>query len=226
MTPPHAWALSFLLLTFGPQQAAPVLQSPGSGDLSSFEFDWPDSPVPHWSIEIAADGKGRYDLLSEGARPSATTMQPIVVTPATVSRLRGGYHAVERGSCETRSKGLAKTGAKHIAYTSGGSDAWSSCTFNYSDDKALMDSVAAFQAIAETMQFGVTLEHQHRYDRLGLDATIDNLAAEAKDDRAIEMQNIAPVLQSIVEDDRVIERARRKAARLLQPPDSPASSAQ
>ncbi|QMV19844.1 hypothetical protein GOB94_14985 [Granulicella sp. 5B5] len=225
MTPPYAWALSFLLLPFGPQQAAPV-PPPGSGDLSSFELDWPQAPVPHWSIEIAADGKGRYDLLSKGARPSATTMQPIVVTPATVSRLRGGYHAVKRGSCETRSKGLAKTGVKHIAYTFGSPDAWSSCTFNYSDDKALMDAVATFQAIAETMQFGVTLEHQHRYDRLGLDATIDNLSVEVKDGRAIEMQNIAPVLQSIVEDDRVIERARRKAARLLQPSDSPASSAQ
>jgi hypothetical protein len=45
---------------------------------------------------------------------------------------------------------------------------------------------------------------------------MDSLISENKDGRAIELQNIAPVLQSIVDDDRVMERVRRKAARLLQ----------
>jgi hypothetical protein len=89
-----------------------------------------------------------------------------------------------------------------------------------------MDTAAAFQAIAETMQIGATLQHLHRFDRLGLDAEMDTLAAEAKEGNAIEMQNIAPTLQSIVDDERVIERVRRKAARLLQPAEPSAASAQ
>jgi hypothetical protein len=79
-----------------------------------------------------------------------------------------------------------------------------------------MDATAAFEAIAETMQYGARLQHEHRFDRLSLDAEIDSLVAEAKEGRAIELQNIAPVLQSIVDDDRVIDRVRRKTARLLQ----------
>lgn len=225
MKPLHLQALSLLLWMAVHPQVAPAPQPPAAGELSSFEFDWPQAPVPHWSIVIAADGKGRYDLLADGARPSPSTMQSITVTPATLVRLRAGLSAVERGDCETHSKGLAKTGVKHIAYTVGGADAWSSCTFNFSDDKALMGATAAFQAIAETMQFAVTLQHQHRYDRLSLDATIENLTDEFKDGRAIELQNIAPVLHSIIDDDRVIERARRKAARLLQSEDAPVSSA-
>jgi hypothetical protein len=66
------------------------------------------------------------------------------------------------------------------------------------------------------MQYGDRLQREHRYDRLGLDAEIDSLTSEAQADRAIELQNIAPVLQSILEDDRVMERVRRKAGRLLQ----------
>jgi hypothetical protein len=184
--------------------------------VASFHFDWPESEVPYWSIEVYEDLSGRYDKLEAGTGASAATRRPIVVTKATMDRLRGGYKTVVTGNCETKIKHLAKTGAKQVAYTMAGSDVWASCTFNYSDDKDLMEAVAAFQAIAETMQFGDKLEHTHRYDRLGLDAQLDFLSAEAKDGRAIELQNIAPMLQSIVDDERVIDRARRKAARLLQ----------
>ncbi len=221
--------LSLMLVPLS--QAFPsVLERTGvtssSVGVVSFEFDWPDAPVPHWSIEIGEDGKGRYDQLAEGARPSADTKQAIAVSTATLERLRAGYAAVASGSCESKLRGLAKTGAKHIAYTLSGSDAWSSCTFNYSDDKALMDAAAAFQAIAETLQIGITLQHLHRFDRLGLDAEMDALTVEAKEGHAIEMQNITPTLQSIVEDERVIERVRRKAARLIQPAEPVPTSAQ
>jgi hypothetical protein len=188
--------------------------------VASFSVDWPEAEVPRWSIQVSkgVDGGlvGRYDRLDVGAKPSAETMRAIVVSKATAERLRGGYKTAVIGNCETKSKHLAQTGVKSIAYARPGSDVWASCTFNYSDDKDLMEAVAAFQAIAETIQLGEKLEHTHRFDRLGLDAQLEFLTAEAKEGRAIELGNIAPVLQSIVEDERVIDRARRKAARLLE----------
>jgi hypothetical protein len=202
---------AFLLM---PSQSADAPNQ--TGGKAVFTLDWPAAEVPHWSIEIAEDGTGRYDRVADGAKPSAETKQSLNITLATQERLRAGTKAVAAGDCETKTKHLAQTGAKHIAYTVSGSDAWSSCTFNYSDDKGLMQAVAAFQAIAETMNAGITLQHTHRYDRLGLDAQLDSLTEEAKDGRAIEFQNIAPILQSIIDDERVIDRARRKAARLLQ----------
>jgi hypothetical protein len=194
----------------------PAGSPPANAGASSFTFDWPAAEVPHWSIEIREDRSGRYDRLQDGEKPTPETKQPIHVSAATEERLRGGYKTVAAGNCETKAKHLAQTGAKHIAYTMAGSDAWSSCTFNYSDDKGLMDAVAAFQAIAETILTGEKLQHSRRYDRLGLDAQLESLADEVKAGRAIELQNIAPVLQSIVDDERVIDRARRNAARLLQ----------
>jgi hypothetical protein len=199
---------------FAPQQSA---ESPAANiGATSFTLDWPAAEVPHWSIEISEDRNGRYDRLEEGAQPSAETKQPIHVSAVTEERLRAGYKTVVAGNCETKTKHLAQTGAKHIAYTIAGSDTWASCTFNYSDDKGLMDAASAFQAIAETMLTGEKLQHTHRFDRLGLDAQLQSLADEVKSGRAIELQNIASVLQSIVDDERVIDRARRNAARLLQ----------
>jgi hypothetical protein len=188
----------------------------GTAGVVSFTFTWPEAPNPHWSIEVYEDGTGRYDRLEGNAKASAQTRRNITLSKPTLDRVRAPYKTVASGNCETRLKHLAQTGEKHIAYTMAGSDAWSSCTFNYSDDKSLMSAAEAFQAIAETMQTGEMLEHTHRFDRLGLDAQLVSLTAEAKDGRAIELQNIAPVLRAIVDDDRVIDRARRMAARLLQ----------
>jgi hypothetical protein len=212
------WVVGMMVGMIPQQQAAvvPVAGDAGGAAVVNFELDWPAAPVPHWAIAIYEDGSGRYDNLAEGARPSAETKQKIAVSAETLEKLRAGYGAVSRGGCETKLKNLAKTGEKHIAYTMPHSDAWTSCVFNYSDDRALMDAVEAMQAIAETMQAGERLQHLHRFDRLGLDAAIDQLDAEAKEGHAIELGNIAPALQSIVDDERVIERARRKAARLLQ----------
>lgn len=192
-----------------------ALQQPAAG-TTSFTFNWPEAPIPHWSIEVHEDGTGRYDRLEADAKPSAQTLRPITVSKATLDRLRAPYKTVVSGNCETKLKHLAQTGEKHIAYTMAGSDVGSSCTFNYSDDKSLMSAADAFQAIAETVQTGEKLEHTHRFDRLGLDAQLESLTSQVKQGNAIELQNIAPVLKSIVEDERVIDRARRKAARLLQ----------
>jgi hypothetical protein len=188
--------------------------------VASFTLDWPGAEVPHWSIEVGEEAgdksSGRYDELGDGSPASARTTQPITVSTATSERLRAPYKTVAGGNCESKAKHIAQTGAKRLAYTMDGSDVWSSCTFNFSDDAAVMDAVAAFEAIAETMQYGARLQHEHRFDRLGLDAEIDALIAENKEGRAIELQNITTVLQSIADDDRVIERVRRKAAHLLQ----------
>ena len=223
-------ALALLLVGMSGRQTAAPADAPSAPvpkevamkatGVASFTLDWPDAAVPHWSIEVGEEigdkSSGRYDELGGGAQASARTTQPITVTRATSERLRAPYKTVVSGNCETKAKHIAQTGTKRLAYTMDGSDVWSSCTFNFSDDAAVMDAAAAFQAIAETLQYGARLQHEHRFDRLGLDAEMDSLISENKDGRAIELQNIAPVLQSIVDDDRVIDRVRRKAARLLQ----------
>lgn len=174
-----------------------------------------DDVAPGWKVRLQADGAGMYVESGAGdAKPI-----PLTVSEATLQRVKLGEHAVKSGKCETKAKNIAKTGEKTIRYEI--ADKTAECTFNYSDDAGLMGAAATFQAIAETMHRGKQLEHDLRYDRLGLDADMQQLVAAQKDGSAIEIENIAPVLQALVQDDHVIDRVRRRAARLLQDAGAP-----
>jgi hypothetical protein len=169
-----------------------------------------DQVSPPWKVRLQADGAGMY---SEGASADARQM-PLTVTPATLEKLKTGEHAAKSGKCETKAKNVANTGQKTIRYEDG--DKSAECTFNYSDDTGLMSTTATFVAIADTVQRGQRLQHELRYDRLGLDAEMESLVNAQKDGSAIEIGNIATILQTLVSDDHVIDRVRRRAARLLQ----------
>jgi hypothetical protein len=162
-----------------------------------------------WEIVISQDGSGTYT-------GTAVTKGAIVlsVSKTTMLRLEAGAGAVNDHNCETKLKNISQTGSKTIAYALGPSLV--SCTFNYSDEEALNGAANAFMAMAETVQAGERLKQKKRFDHLGLDGELDTLLTEAKDGRAIELQNIAPILQSIVEDDDMMGMVRRKAATLLQ----------
>lgn len=174
-----------------------------------------DQVSPPWKVRLQADGAGMY---SEGASADAKSV-PVTVSTATLEKVKQGEHAAKSGKCETKAKNVAKTGEKTIRYEDG--DKTAECTFNYSDDAGLMSTAATFLAIADTIQRGERLQHELRYDRLGLDAEMESLVAAQKDGSAIEIGNIASILQTLVSDDHVIDRVRRKAARLLQDAGSP-----
>lgn len=175
------------------------------------------SVTPPWTVRLQADGAGTYvESGSADAKPI-----PLTVSEATLERVKMGEHAAKSGKCETKAKNIAKTGEKTIRYQTADADKPMECTFNYSDDAGLMGAAATFQAIAETMQRGEKLEHDLRYDRLGLDAEMESLVEAQKAGSAIEIRNIAPILQTLVSDDHVIDRVRRRAARLLQDAGEP-----
>jgi len=194
-----------------PPAVCPV---PGKvGDCVIFSFDWSKAAVPKYTIVVQEDriahyweGDGPYDE-AQRAKPSLT------VNDSTFKRI---FAAREPGifqDCESKARNIAQTGEKTVQWYDG--DQYAGCTFNYSDNARLKEIVATFMAIAQTIQFGDKLKHEQRFDRLSLDAEMDALVEEVKDGRAIEVQNIAPVLQSLADDDRVMERVKRKAARLM-----------
>ena len=172
-----------------------------------------DSNLPTYIVSLGDQGVGRYIEFAAGNGPAERPGEPITVGAATLHTLLKA-RAVSPDRCQSHRKGIASIGRMTLTVYAEGQTV--QCVFEYSDDESLTAAVAAFEAIAETLQCGSRLQHELRFDRLGLDAEIDSLIAENKNARAIELQNIAPVLQSIVDDDRVMERVRRKAARLLQ----------
>lgn len=202
-----------------PARVQPTGGTP-TGQVVEFHFERPGAVVAAYSITLNAEGEGSYIA---GAAQAGSGLpgelnhgpRPLHAGPAVLARILAARGSVGPQPCETRIKHIANTGQKRLSFH-GGEGEPVSCTFNYSDTALLNEVASTFIALAETVQAGERLAAKHRFDRLGLDPEMEGLDTEVKAGRALEVGNIAPVLRSIAEDGRVIDRVRRRAARLLQ----------
>jgi hypothetical protein len=211
--------------------AAPALpaQQPPAAAVIVYHFERPGLPVPEFTLTVHEDGSGSYAATytappvdSRYASPAAVAAaptkitRPISLSQATTARLFERVRATNhlQGGCESKQKNIANSGAKTISYT--GSDGNAACTFNYTENKSVASVSDTFQAIAETLDEGRSIDLKHRYDRLGLDRELANLADAVHEGRAVEVATIAPILQSLLDDSQVMERVRKRAAGLLE----------
>ncbi|HTV09108.1 MAG TPA: hypothetical protein VMD97_08720 [Candidatus Aquilonibacter sp.] len=198
-------------------QSAPLPSASSEGSDSGpfryvlFAFKPVQPGAKGWQLGLSGNGKGSWAIngVDEGT--------PIRVSAATLAEIAKAEPAVAANHCETKAKHIAQTGRKSILFISPSA----SCEFNYSDNQVLNTVAGLFLAMNQTLEMGAELTRLQRYDRLGLDAEMEALVAAQKDGSAIEIENIAPVLQALVQDDDVIDRVRRKAARLLQGAGAP-----
>lgn len=115
--------------------------------------------------------------------------------------------------CSLKNSHVAYTGDKTFSYQ--GAEGAGSCTFNYARIPALQSLASSLIAVARTMEEGRKLETLLAHDKLGVDAEMEELASEQADGRALELENIAPILHAIVADDGVLNRTRTRAQTLL-----------
>ena len=115
--------------------------------------------------------------------------------------------------CDDRKDKFAFQGKKELAYA--GPEGGGSCTYNWSKAQSIQKLTATMESIAFTLEEGRRLAVEHKHDRLGLDAELAVLSAAVKDGRALEIENIRPELEAIIEDETVLERARLIAKKML-----------
>lgn len=206
---------SFLLLLSATFVARPA-PAQAAGFRLTASYDRPGLPVPHWQIRIAPSGQVEYTSEhAAGGTPAAsgpTLFKLSQSGSAKLQQLLDDSHGMQ--PCETKTKGLARMGMKALEYQSGAQPAVQ-CTFNYTDNKPLASAVDYLLAVSYTIEQGATLEHLHRYDRLGLDPVMTQLATAYKAGQAQEVQSIRQTLDTLANDDAVLERVRQKAAELL-----------
>ena len=186
----------------------------------SILFSFADAKLEpsQYSLEIRQDGSGEYkatytpsgaDTAAEPVNRSIRVHDPVITEIFATAKK---YHFFA-ADCRNSHGRVAFTGEKTLAYA--GPDGRGSCTFNYSGDQEINRVAASLMSIASTLAAGSRLEREHRYDRLSLDAELGSLQEAVDDKRALEIVNIAPVLQSIAKDDAVMNRARARARKLL-----------
>ena len=210
---------------FAPAQATP----PAAADTLTFSLDRPAPSLAQYQIQLdRTTGRGFYETkvvasdAGTGAS-SAGSPTPIVVGLPVLKQMFAAIPAVVHHRCESHNRNLAQTGKKTLTFAH--AEAIAACSYNYSDDERVNDATTLFEALGETMNYGQRLAAKLRFDRLGLDTEMEELDTAVKDGRAVELGNIAPVLQAIESDDRVMERVRRRAAHLLEGAGVPSAQA-
>ena len=204
----------------------------GQEDSSSvsFHFARPGLAVTEYTLKVWDDGTGSYVATQAGpASANKYSVEPLAaathskqevhLTDAMRGRLFGLVQATHGlRSCDAHRKGIADTGAKtltvHTAYENGEKDL--SCTYNYSEDKAVVELTNLFQAMAVTLDMGRKMASDEKYDRLALDGDMTLLVEEVKDGRAAGVSNIRETLKGIAEDAAVLERVKVRAGKLLE----------
>ncbi len=213
-----AWALlPFLGLSGGPLVAE---QSATQAQIR-FTYENPKLQPPKYVVTVAEDGSG-YFKSEAGAPADGQTMpsepqdRPIHISKA----LREAMFTAARKNklfaitCDDGGKNIAFQGNKTLQYE--GPEGKGSCMYNWSKNAQIDKLTDQFEAIAATLDEGGKLQREYEHGRLSLDTEIQVLDQMVHDGRAIELENIAPILQTLAGDEAVLQRVQRRAQALLQ----------
>jgi hypothetical protein len=117
-------------------------------------------------------------------------------------------------ACDDGGKNIAFQGTKTLEYQ--GPDGQGTCIYNWSKNSQIGKLTDQFEAIAATLDEGSKLQRQYEHGRLSLDSEMEILDQMVHEGRAIEIENIAPLLQTLTGDEAVLQRVQRRARTLLE----------
>jgi hypothetical protein len=201
----------------------PFVAAQSSTAQVRFTYENPRLQPQKYVLTVGEDGSGHY--FSEGA-PAAPGVSPMTSAasqdrPIHISKtLRDQIFATARKNklfaitCDGHEKNIAFQGTKTLEYE--GPEGKGSCQYNWSK-KAEIDKLGdQLQAVAATLDEGSKLEREYEHGRLSLDTELEFLSQMAQGGRATEIENIAPILQKLANDEAILQRVQRRARALLQ----------
>jgi hypothetical protein len=184
-----------------------------------FTYENPKLEPHRYVLTVNEDGSGHFVSESTGAADGADLAPESLDRPIHISKqVREAMFTAARkakrfSSCDDGGKNIAFQGNKTLEYE--GSDGKGSCQYNWSKNPQIEKLTDQFEAIAATLDEGSKLERRYEHGRLSLDGEIEILEELVKDGRAIELENIAPILTKLSQDEAVLQRVQRRARALL-----------
>jgi len=205
----------------------PLLFSASSAKAQSaaqihFTYENPKLEPHKYVLVVGEDGSGNFHSEGSGSSADGQSMstgsldRPIHVSKA----LRESMFAAARKNkffakaCDDGGKNIAFQGTKTLEYQ--GPDGQGSCIYNWSKNGQIGKLTDQFEAIAATLDEGSKLQRQYEHGRLSLDSEMEILDQMVHEGRAIEIENIAPLLQTLAGDEAVLQRVQRRARTLLE----------
>ncbi len=217
------WAVLPLVIAPGAYPAAGLGRDGSAVAQIRFTYDNPKLQPPKYALTVGEDGNGHFRSEPGGPPPADGQSMPTEALdrPIHVSKVvRESMFAAARKSklfaitCEDGGKNIAYQGTKTLAYE--GPEGQGSCTYNWSKLSQIDKLTDQFEAIAATLDEGSKLQRQYEHGRLSLDTELELLDQMVRDGRAIEVENIAPILRTLAGDDAVLQRVQRRARALLE----------
>lgn len=175
-----------------------------------------------WTLVLWPDGRGHFHAERGSAKDSeASSMEPqaidrdVQVSGAFAGRIFDmmHQHPPEQGHCENHSK-VAFQGLKTLEYR--GPNGALTCTFNYAKEREVGEVADSLISVAATLIEGERLTMIWEHDPLGLDKQIQFMTEAAADGRLQQICAIRDTLQRLAADPGVMERVRKRAAKLSQ----------
>ena len=211
-----AWALLPLLFT-----AKTLTANVTPPAQIRFTYENPKLQPQKYVLTIGEDGTGHFHSEGSGQSDGQSMSSEPQDRPIHISRtLRDAMFTSARKSrlfafpCDDGGKNIAFQGTKTLEYD--GPDGKGRCVYNWSKNPQVEKLTDQFEAMAATLDEGSKLQRQYEHGRLSLDSEMEILEQMAHDGRAIELENIAPILQTLAGDEAVLQRVQRRARALLQ----------
>ncbi|MGA3227569.1 MAG: hypothetical protein ABSC65_27640 [Acidobacteriaceae bacterium] len=211
-----AWALLPLLFTAKTLTAdvTPTAQI-------RFTYENPKLQPQKYVLTVEEDGTGHFRSEGSGQSDGQSMSSEPQDRPIHISRtLREAMFAAARKSklfafpCDDGGKNVAFQGTKTLEYA--GPEGKGSCVYNWSKNAQIEKLTDQFEAMASTLDEGSRLQRQYEHGRLSLDSEMEILDQMVHEGRAIELENIAPILQTLAGDEAVLQRVQRRARALLE----------
>jgi hypothetical protein len=192
----------------------------------TFSLSWKDGNPNWYSVAIQQMGRASYTSTS-AAGEGAPDRYMVEFTASEQTRKKvfdlakdAGYF---QGDFDFKKGRIAQTGAKTLVYQD--QNRRTQTTFNWSQNRAIQQLSDLFQAISTTVEFGRKLEHNYRFEKLGLDRDLKRMEDLKQSNQLLEVQANEPILKRIAEDKTVVNVSRQRALRLMGMSDAPARSA-
>jgi hypothetical protein len=187
-----------------------------------FTYENPKLEPHKYVLVLGEDGSGTFH--SEGGAGSAdgqSMSSESMDRPIHVSKtVRESMFAAARKNkffaiaCDDGGKNIAFQGTKTLEYK--GPDGQGTCIYNWSKNGQIGKLTDQFEAIAATLDEGSKLQRQYEHGRLSLDSEMEILDQMVHEGRAMEIENIGPLLQTLAGDEAVLQRVQRRARTLLE----------
>ncbi len=187
----------------------------------TFNCLWEAATPQEYTITVRSTGSTRYVATNPTRKSQDQAEDPVYDKQFTLSSAGSAkvfaltaQAKYFNGDFDYKKHAIANTGRKTLTYADISRNFQT--TYNWSENPAIDQLTRFFQGVSSTIEYGRRLQFQLRYDKLGLEAELKSMEDQAQNQYLAELQIIAPVLESVVDDSAVMHIARQRARRLLQ----------